>query len=309
MQCKTVGRLPHALLCCGMPGLGKRIFAERLAQALLCQSPGVDGSPCGACRSCRLFIAGNHPDYSRAEPAGDAKPIRVDQVRELCAFLAYTSQFGGHKVVLLTPAERMNINAANSLLKTLEEPPANSLLLLISAVPSKLPATVRSRCQRLIFPEPDRQQSKVWLISRLSSNCDPELLLCLAGGSPLSALGLVEGDRLARRQELFDVFRKVIAGQADPVGAAELWCKEAVAENLRWLIGWYMDMIRLKMVSEPPRLFNPDLQQALRQLAAGSTPRRLFRQLNVVVLIHESCSTPINTQLAMESFLADCMIE
>jgi DNA polymerase-3 subunit delta' len=307
MQRKAAGRLPHALLCHGPAGLGKQLFAECLAQALLCNDPKLDGSPCGFCRACRLFTAGNHPDFVRVEPAEEAKPIKVEQVRELCALLGYTSQFGGYKIVLLIPAERMNLNAANSLLKTLEEPPINSLLLLVTAVPSKLPATIRSRCQTLVFQQPSRQEAVDWLTPYLKGSNDPVLLLSLAGGAPLLARTYVNGDCLARRQELFDSFRKVVSGQVDPVRAAELWVKGQLAENLRWLIGWYMDMIRLKMIPDPPRLFNPDLQDSLRQLSERFSPQSLFRQLDAVIQMYELRMTQLNPQLMLESFLANCV--
>ncbi|MFO7642692.1 MAG: DNA polymerase III subunit delta', partial [Candidatus Competibacteraceae bacterium] len=150
-QSRAAGRLPHALLLAGPAGLGKLAFAKRLARALLCETPDVEGDACGRCRSCRLFQAGSHPDYRMEQPVEEGKAIRIDPIRELCGFLGFTAQYGGYKIALLEPADRLNLNAANSLLKTLEEPPGDCLLLLVTAHPARLPATVRSRCQKVSF--------------------------------------------------------------------------------------------------------------------------------------------------------------
>ena len=307
MQCKAAGRLPHALLCIGPSGLGRRVFAERLAAALLCSAPLSDGSPCGACRRCRLVRVGSHPDYSRIEPAEAGKAIRVDQIRELGTFLNHSSQFGGYKIVLLSPAERMNINAANSLLKTLEEPPKNRLLLLVTAAPARLPATVRSRCQVLVFYKPPTEEALAWLTTRVDSGTEPALLLSLANGAPLTALAYSQGGDLLRRRILFNTYRKVMAGSADPVRSAEAWLEGDLVENLSWLIGWHMDMIRLKMIDTPPGLLNPDLKPALQCLAQKLPLKILFRHLDAAIQMRTLGTTQVSPALMIEAFLGDCV--
>lgn len=299
------GRLPHALLLTGPEGVGKEAFAVRLVRTLLCQAPGPDGEPCGRCQGCRLSRAGGHPDHVRVEPAEAGKPIKVDQIRALGAFLNFTSQFGGYKIALVVAAERMNINAANSLLKTLEEPPPASLLLLVCSHPAKLPATVRSRCQNLVMGAPDPEQVMPWLTSQVG-DADPALLLQLAGGAPLNALAYAREGRLARRRESFKGYVDAIRGRADPVRVAESWAKGNVAENLRWLMTWHMDMIRLKMTAAPPRLANPDLREVLQRLADRLPARMLFRRLDDAIRMHELCDTQVNSQLMLEVFLGEC---
>ena len=308
MQCKTAARLPHALLCSGPAGLGKQRFASRLLQSLLCHNPAADGSPCNTCRSCTLFIAGNHPDYLciRAE---ENAPIKVDQVRRLSTFLSYTSRFGAYKTVLVLAAEQMNSHAANSLLKTLEEPPPDSLLLLLSARPSGLPATVRSRCRKIIFQRPSEDQALVWLRAQIQSGVDAALVLSLVDGAPLAALACADGETLKRRRALFKGYGQVLTGQADPVRVAQSWIEGNTAENLRWLIGWHMDMIRLKMTAAPPRLFNTDLQAALGRLAAGLSPQTLFHRLDEAVRLLQLCETQVNRQLMIEAFLGNASDE
>ena len=305
-QRRIAGRLPHALLLAGPAGLGKLTFARRLAQALLCASPDTEGDACGQCRSCRLFQAGTHPDYSPVQPAEDGKVIKIDQIRDLCAFLSYTPQYGGCKIALLEPADRLNVNAANSLLKTLEEPPGNCLLLLVTAQPARLPATVRSRCQVLPFSSPAPDIAMPWLKARIAGGLDAAALLDAAGGAPLAALTYADGERWRRRQELAEGYEQVLAGRLDPIRAAESWMQGDVAENLRWLVSWQMDVIRLKMSPYPPRLSNPDLRSLLRGWAERQAPLLLFDRLDTILRLYALCATTqVRADLLLEAFLGD----
>jgi DNA polymerase-3 subunit delta' len=199
-------RLPHALLIHGARGIGKLALAESIAQLLLCEDDDSARKPCGACEGCRWLRAGSHPDFRRVEPealarepaieeeGGDApakkgKPsteIRVEQVRELAGFLNLRSHRGRLRVALVHPAEDMNPNAANALLKGLEEPPAGAVFLLVSHRPARLLPTIRSRCVALPVPIPAREKALEWLSAQGAS--DAARWLAYAGGAPLSAL-------------------------------------------------------------------------------------------------------------------------
>jgi len=296
------GRLPHASLLSGPAGLGKLDFATQLAQALLCEARTTDGHGCGVCRGCLLFAAGSHPDFRRVEPAEDGKVIRVEQVRELIEFLALTSGNVGRRVVLLQPADRLNANAANSLLKTLEEPPAGSHLLLLSAHPAGLLPTIRSRCQTLAFTAPDTAQALAWLAPQVGG-ADPQLLLALAAGSPLRALQLAA--QLPRRRELFRAFLDVATGKLDPLRAAELWLEDDVALAVHWLLGWYLDLLRLNMAATPPQLTNPDLREALCTLTGRLRADYLARRWEAALRLRELLATQANPQLLLEEFFID----
>jgi len=162
-QRRAQGRLAHALMFVGPAGIGKHQLAERFAQSLLCAQPHADGQPCGHCHACSLYAAGTHPDLFRLSPEEDSKNIRIDQIRALIEGMSLSSHYGRHKVVILNPADAMNIAAANALLKTLEEPPADTILLLVTDRPSFLPATIRSRCQTLRLALPARDEAQAWL--------------------------------------------------------------------------------------------------------------------------------------------------
>lgn len=156
LQQLQADRLPHALLLAGPSGLGKRSFANALAAHALC----VKHTACGQCRSCLLLNASNHPDLLELQPEAEGKAIKIEQVRELVTELGQTAQQGSYQVVVIEPAEAMNKAGANALLKTLEEPPGPVIFLLISHQPATIPATIRSRCQRLNFMVPDRAISQ-----------------------------------------------------------------------------------------------------------------------------------------------------
>ena len=304
-QRRHAARFPHALLFSGIVGLGKRLFAEQLIRSLLCKAAGEDGLPCGICRSCTLLAAGNHPDYLCVTPEDFGKSIKVDQIRELSAFLNHTSQFAGLKAALIDPADRMNSNAANSLLKTLEEPPGDSLLLLVSAHPASLPATVRSRCGEIKFKRPSNEEAVAWLSPQLR-DADPNLLLSLCHGAPLRAQTYAASDNLVRRQSLFKCYCDALAGQIDPVQAAKNWADGNIQEHLVWLIDWYTDMIRLKMASASPRILNPDFQSELQRLAAPLSERVLFHQLDSVLRMRELRTTQVNLEILLEAFFGEC---
>ena len=160
-QSKT---LPHALMLAGPLGVSKKHFAEQFAFFLLCSSPDA-GRACGHCKSCLLSLAGNHPDWTNIGPEEVHKAIRVDTIRMIHQRLQQTSQQGGNKVCIICPAENMNENAANALLKVLEEPPADTYFLLVVHQVSKILPTISSRTQRVNFSLPSANSIVDWLKS------------------------------------------------------------------------------------------------------------------------------------------------
>lgn len=248
-------RLPHALLLHGPKGVGKLELAERFASFLLCEKPGRGSEPCGACEGCRWFAAGSHPDVRLIEPEaiarrpahadeeegegeeggrkrGARKPsseIRVDEIRALADFVNLGSHRGGRRIAILHPAEEMNANAANALLKSLEEPPAGAMFILVSHRPARLLPTIRSRCVAVPVPVPEAKAAERWLAAQ--GVREPQRWLAFAGGAPKRALDYAAGEQGAAIERLL---RGLAAGEGATLAAvnerAEL---ELLAEILQ----------------------------------------------------------------------------
>ena len=300
-QRRAKGRLAHALMFIGPAGIGKHQLAERFAQSLLCAQPHADGQPCGQCHACSLYAAGTHPDLFRLSPEEDSKNIRIDQIRALIERISLSSHYGRHKVVILNPADAMNIAAANALLKTLEEPPADTILLLITDRPSFLPATIRSRCQTLRLALPARDEAQAWLATQLGNPEEAAVLLALAGGAPLAAQDLAE-EQLARRQEMLNGWQQLASGKVDPVKLAADWVKPGLRLPITWIYGWVADMIRLRNGGEN-QLTNQDAKAALQNLAEELDLTRLYGLLDRVMETIKLANSQVNPQTLMEGIL------
>jgi DNA polymerase-3 subunit delta' len=217
-------RLPHALLLTGVAGLGKQHFAKAVVANVLCTSLLEDLSPCGQCHSCQLLTAGNHPDHIEITPEDIGKQIKIAQIRDLKDKQQLTTSVANWKTIVISPADSMNVSASNSLLKLLEEPQHNTLLILISNKPERLPITIRSRCQSYPFIIPSSKQALAWL-SEQSNNHDIELekILQLANGVPIKALEMLENNVSEQYQQLEHDFEALLAGQENPITLAASW--------------------------------------------------------------------------------------
>jgi DNA polymerase-3 subunit delta' len=263
----------HAYLLHGPAGIGKRHLAERLMALLLCQRPnGLEA--CGQCKGCHLLAAGSHPDNYILEPEEADKGIKVDQVRDLVGFVVQTAQLGGRKVVLLEPVEAMNINAANALLKSLEEPAGNTVLLLVSHQPSRLLPTVKSRCVQQACPLPDQASSLAWLTEALPECGEDERreLLTLAGGSPLMARRLHQQGVREQRALVVDGVKKLLKQQASASQLAEAWKTLPMAMLFDWFCDWTQAMLRYQLTQDEEGLGLADMRKVVQYLA-GKTPQ------------------------------------
>lgn len=235
------GRLAHGMLFCGPAQLGKRAVAERLAQRLLCTARGADGDPCGGCRSCRLFAAGTHPDYRfisfvmNKEGTRLRTEIVIEQIRELSEKLTLTPQYGGAQVVILDPADAINHAGCNALLKTLEEPVPGRYLWLVSANPARLPATIRSRCQKLEFRLPPRDAALAWLIARGHKQAAASEALDAARGHPGLADAWQQDGSVRLRRDVAADLEKLSKGELAVIETAQRWtADERAALRLRF---------------------------------------------------------------------------
>lgn len=256
-QAWTANRLPHAILVQGADGLGKRSFAAWLAAAVLCEkSGGNELNFCGTCASCALIKAGSHPDLHWIAPEEDKQQLSVDQVRAACEKLSKTSFRQGYKVAILEPAHQMTPGAANSVLKTLEEPAPNSLLVLLTSRPSGLLPTVRSRCQKLTITRPSATEAAAWL-QQETGKAVSAALLEFSGGAPLRALQYADGRFDALNQHMQKSLRDLLSGEADVTQVASEWEKDALIDRLIWLDLWLSGVARATIAGIDERITFP----------------------------------------------------
>lgn len=292
-------KLPHALLLTGDEGLGKLDFALKLAFGLLCQKP-VDGVACGQCAACQLIAAQTHPDLFILQAEEKGKAIKVDEVRQLSVSLNLTSQYGGYKVAVIVNAHDMNINAANSLLKTLEEPSADSVLILVSSNPTKLPITVRSRCQRINFSVPEDSIATGWLAEQ--GVADASDLLRLAHGAPLLARQLLDSELQDNHKLLVNALLALASNQ--PVlEQAERLHKLPTSYLLNWFYDWVQDLIKLHQCGDQVRLVHQSYIKELNQLKLRSSLQNLYDFLEQLLKQKQLQSIPLNSQLLWEDLL------
>ncbi|MFO7604539.1 MAG: DNA polymerase III subunit delta' [Gammaproteobacteria bacterium] len=293
------GQLSHAWLFVAPGGTGRALFAQALAQYLLCEQPAAT-SACGTCQSCQWYAAGTHPDSLPLSPEEEGKAIKVDQIRGLIASLALSAHGRqGRRVVIISPAEALNRQAANSLLKSLEEPPANTFFLLLASGLSALPATIRSRCQRLNLPVPDRQQAGDWLAQTAGQGPHNTEALDMADNAPLAALALLESEAIEAHQQLFQAFIQAGMSPQNPIDLAEQWLKQEQYMPIQWLLRWLTVLIKLKQAggAAGSAYANPDVEALLRAL----TTEQLFRFYDDALEARRLWSAPLNRRLQLES--------
>ena len=294
-------RLPHALLLSGQRGNGKNDFALMLSKRLLCQSPQNE-MPCDQCQSCRLFNASTHPDFQLITPEEEGKAIKVDQIREMVDKNTLTSNMSGMKIHLILNAGQMNISASNSVLKTLEEPSPESLIILVTSSPEKLTATIKSRCQNIHLPVPDNQAARDWL-SAQQIHSDPDLLLSLSLSAPLDALKLDDEELLTHRKNFFNDLGFVVFSKKDPVNVASIWQDNSPSQLIGWMTGWVVDMIRLKFSQSNNYIANNDLLKGLQKISEAFSINQLLEIYSKLLESKRLLDTQANRLLLLEGLL------
>ena len=321
---------PHAILLAGVAGIGKKELALHLAKGLLCQSPQNNPQtgqiePCQSCRSCQLFNSGNHPDFNHITTPEDKKVIPVDNIRELIQWSVLSSQFGGKKIILIEPAEAMNPNASNSLLKTLEEPVSNTIIILLTNKKQALLPTIRSRCQTIDLALPEKQSALQWLEHALikqetGASNSAQLLLSLASGAPLFALELSQGDHLLVRQTIINHLLSIYNDSADPVAIAETLFKQTKIKKtntkkkhlafsaydvIYWMDSIVSDMARLAQNCEQDTITNIDLCDTLQQLSFRLNLKNVLQLSDLISKAYYEIQGQININLLFEKLLID----
>jgi DNA polymerase-3 subunit delta' len=319
-------RLPHAILFYGPAGIGKTVFAEHFAQSLLCERPLADGHPCGTCGSCGWFGQYSHPDYRRVRPevldeeegsedadaaeSGEgkksakstkapSKDIRIDQIRALGDFMNVSTHRQGKRVVVLYPAEALNAASSNALLKTLEEPPPNTVFILVSNSLDRLLPTILSRCRKFALPMPTHDQALDWL--KQQDVKDAEAWLAEQGGAPLTASSAAQGDTREAVDALLQHLSK--PGIEGALKAAEQLQKTPVPELVASMQRWLYDVFSVKLTGKI-RYF-PRYQKELTALAKMTDLGGLLQMQKGLNDRRAIAEHPLSAKLFLEDMLLD----
>jgi DNA polymerase-3 subunit delta' len=306
-------RLPHALLLKGAQGIGKLDLALNFARSLLCENPNPDGTACNVCGSCHWFEQDSHPDFRLIQPDalaaaedGDDKPsgkkpsreISVDQIRDLSSFANLSAHCGGYRIVLIHPTEAMNNNAANSLLKTLEEPTDKLLFLLVTHKPQQLLPTILSRCLSFTVHTPTREVGSAWLFQQGVKN--PEQALAQTGFAPLQALNWAEsGEGAEERCILLAAIRQ--PAKLDALALADSLQRSAPVFVIHCLQQWCHDLTSAKLAGSV-RYF-PEQTAEIVKLANGVSSAALLRFQKELLEARRAAFHPLNPKLFLESLL------
>jgi len=317
-------RLPHAILFHGAAGIGKASFIEQFAQGLLCESVRADGHACGACASCGWFSQQNHPDYRRIrpeamedEPAAEgeegaegetkkaakskapSKEIKIEQIRGLADFMNISTHRQGLRVVVLYPAEALNMPASNALLKTLEEPPPGTVFLLSSNSMDRVLPTILSRCRKFAMPMPDHGEALAWLKAQGAPDADSWLRE--QGGAPLAALEQAEN---GSREELETLLQLLAHPSVEgALKTADKLQKVPLSAQVSWLQRWLYDVFSYKLAGNIR--YYPRYQKELAGLADKVHTSRLLAAIKSANERRATADHPLSPKLFLEEMLLD----
>ncbi|KQQ97443.1 DNA polymerase III subunit delta' [Massilia sp. Leaf139] len=315
-------RMPHAILFHGPAGIGKADFIEAFAQALLCENVQPGGQACGACASCGWFVQHNHPDYRRVrpealedEPAGEgeeggedkkakaskapSKEIKIEQIRALADFMNISTHRQGLRVVVLYPAEALNMPSSNALLKTLEEPPPGTVFLLASNSLDRLLPTILSRCRKFGLPMPDHAAALAWLQAEGVNDADSWLRE--EGGAPLAALDKAQGGSREELDTLLGFLARPNVESA--LRQADKLSKTPLSSLVSWQQRWLYDLLSSKLAGTVR--YYPRYQKELAALAGNVHTANLLRAIKSTNERRAVADHPLSAKLFVEDMLLD----
>lgn len=297
-------KMPHALLIAGPEGVGKFLVAQMTAAAIFCN--GEPTRPCGSCSSCQAMAANRHPDLVVVEP--DGQNIKIEQIRNLQTEISLVPYLGSYRVAILRQAEKLTLPAANSLLKVIEEPPANIIFILLTSNWQAMLATILSRCRRLDLQPLSTAEMLPILAERNLSPDNAEIIARLSEGSVGRAFSLIDNNEIEMRNSAFDLLHRfvdcktmnMVWQQSQAIGEFE---REKVQILLLYCKLLLRDLIIMHDDQESELLYNIDLRQRLIPLLQLWSKQSLFAAVNEVTYLQKTLKANVNQRLAIERFL------
>ena len=293
----TANHLSHAYIFTGQDGVGKTLLAKEFSKAISCTENKDDS--CNLCHNCIRIEKNNHPDIYWIDIEEKAKFIKIENIRNLQHSVRLSPVESDYKIFIIKEADRMNEEASNCLLKTLEEPSGDTILILVSDAPARLLPTIRSRCRQMAFPVPERSLALNWLQVMISD--DTQAVACLdeMGGRPLAAKALFEQDGLALRRHCDEALTSWAAGQKTLSETSELLLERELEFLLDWLTQRFHSLFRSAMVGQEDQLTTPWRQWVTRPAT------RISLQLDAALEMRAQLQrgVALNKRLALETFL------
>lgn len=300
----------HAYLFSGDDGIGKRLMALRFAQALSCEAPPSSSQPdsCGHCRACEQIDSGVYPDLLVIEPEQDkANPqIKIDRVREIERHVIYRPLLSARKICIIDDADRLNANAANAFLKTLEDPPEHSLFILVTSQPLRLLATVRSRCLTLRFsPATPNQFEGALALKQATAMEDARFLSRVCGNRIGVALRADPSELRSRHDRFFELCRRETLAHPTAVlqQAEELSKAQPFPDLIDWLSHGLRDVLLMTIGTRQDLLLHQSQIPLLEQITASLTPADVVELMDVLQTLEQAPTQNLNLQLCLENFL------
>lgn len=293
-------RVPHAILLTGVDGLGKHDLALYMAASRLCSAPNDNAAACGQCHSCQLYLANTHPDHQLVMPEEGSLMIKVDQIRDLKEKQSLTASVSHWKTIVISPADALNTNAFNSLLKMLEEPQKNTMIILVTSQVTKLPITVRSRCQLQHLTAPQKDKALAWLAAQQADQKENHVeLLTLALGAPLATIALAGSDWLTDSQQLKKDFYALLTARADPTALSKKWKDKDINLIFRQLQYWTNGMLQSHYAPNESGLRVP-----FSDTFCWAISDCILRTIKLL-----STQTKLNNSLLLEDFMVSIMTQ
>ncbi|XOZ34270.1 DNA polymerase III subunit delta' [Halomonadaceae bacterium KBTZ08] len=295
------GRFPHALMLLGPAGVGKRQLTVSLASLLLCEAPVAHSGyarACGECKQCLLMAGEGHLDARRLLPTDQSRYIRIHQVRALGRFVMESPQVARRKVAVIERADQLNLNAANALLKTLEEPPADTFVLVLQREGQPVLPTIRSRCQVLRVEAPTTAEARQWLAQHRSDDTPAlDRALRWAGGAPLEAVRLLEANRPEQRAQCLKALQQALKAEITLSEAVKPFLAMPLMEALDLLQGWALDLARAG--ADPEAVADGEAAPMLRFLAGRRHPSELTAIHEAIMDVRRGLDYNVNPELEL----------